>query len=79
MIATRFPVSGLIRSLAFAICNIHVIHTTITQNQIAIIEFIRNAKRSIQNKTISINAVGFAIVARAKNTHEIAIYFSVSL
>jgi hypothetical protein len=72
--ANRIPVPAGRISLAFAIPIIPVAHRIIVPIPIVIV--LLNHKEIIisANNAISINAVCFDILARAKNTHDVIIY-----
>lgn len=70
---------GVIKSAAFTGCNIHINPTAITHNHKLNNQSINNATKINQNTTISINALGFAIPARANNTHDNSTYFIIFL
>lgn len=73
-----FPAVGVIISGALAIFKIPVIPTVMIPNPIAIMLFIQSPISNNPNKAISINAVGFAILAQANITQEMIIYFNES-
>jgi|GEM_PF-5082032 len=72
--AIRVPVLVDRISFAFAIQSIHVAHKIIAPNPNVIVALNQTDIISSQNKAISINAVCFAMFARAKNTQELIIY-----
>jgi hypothetical protein len=72
--AIRAPAHGVSISFALAIHIIPVTQTTIVPSHIVIVILNHNAIINNPKRTISINAVCFAILARAKKTPEIIIY-----
>ena len=68
-----FPNAGEIKAAVKSGCKIPIAHSTKIPAQKLAKAFVKS-----QKITISINAVGFAIVAKAKNTAEIIKYFGVS-
>ena len=69
-------ISGVIKSAAFTACKIHIIPTDIIHSHKLNNPSINNAINIKPNTTISMNALGFAIPARAKSTHDIIKYFN---
>ena len=72
-----FPNAGEINAAVKSGCNIPIAHSTKIPAQKLAKAFAKIPSKRSQKITISINAVGFAIVAKAKNTAEIIKYFGV--
>lgn len=73
-----FPNAGEINAAVKSGCKIPIAHSTKIPAQKLAKAFVKSPSKRSQKITISINAVGFAIVAKAKNTAEIIKYFGVS-
>lgn len=76
---SHLPSIGSIKSFAFKGCKIPISPTIIIHIPAQIIECSHRAIIKTANTTTSINAVGFPIAARAKNTPEMIRYFRDSL
>lgn len=72
-----FPNAGEINAAVKSGCKIPITHSTKIPAQKLAKAFVKSPSKRSQKITISINAVGFAIVAKAKNTAEIIKYFGV--
>lgn len=75
---TYFPADELNISFALPTCMIPVIPTVMIPSPIAIILSIHSPTSSKPNNAMSMNAVGFAILAQANITQEMMIYLSES-
>ena len=67
------------KSAAFTTCIIHINQTNEIHNPKAIISLIHKDTRINQKTTISMKALGFAILANANISHEVIKYFKESL